>query len=103
MAFRRGEVWSYSPVLPRPGQSLLRLLVSADGLNDSPLPVLIGLQVVDTDPENLLAVALEGHGWAVTTSIEPVMRRRLTERVGVIGPQEQDAVDQALKAALELD
>ena len=29
---RRGEIWQYRPVLERPGQSLLRLIVSADGL-----------------------------------------------------------------------
>ena len=101
-ALRRGEVYAYAPVLPRAGQSLRRLIVSADALNDSPIPVTLGLQVVDDDPGSLLAVHLEGHGWAVVTTIEQVMKRRLGERAGTIGDDEQRAVDNALRAALEL-
>jgi len=89
-------------VLPRPGQSLLRLIVSADALNDSPIPVTLGLQVVDEDPGALLAVRLEGHGWAVVTTVEQVMKRRLGALAGRIGPDEQRDVDDALRAALEL-
>ena len=102
MALHRGEVYVYTPVLPRPGQSLLRLVVSADALNDSPIPVTLGLQVVDQDPGSLLAVRLEGHGWAVVTTIEQVMKRRLGALVGTIAPDEQRAVDDALRASLEL-
>jgi hypothetical protein len=102
VALRRGEVYIYSPVVPRPGQSLLRLIVSADALNDSPIPVTLGLQVVDEDPGSLLAVRLAGHGWAVATTIEQVMKRRLGTLTGRIGPDEQRAVDDALRAALEL-
>jgi hypothetical protein len=99
---RRGEVYAYKPVLERPGQSLQRLIVSADGLNDSELPVVLGLQVVDHDPGTLLAVALEGHGWAIATTIEQVVKRRLVELAGVISAAEQEAVDQALRAAMDL-
>jgi mRNA-degrading endonuclease toxin of MazEF toxin-antitoxin module len=102
VALRRGEVYAYTPVLPRPGQSLLRLIVTADALNDSAIPVVLGLQVVDHDPGSLLSVRLEGHGWAVVTTIEQVMKRRLGERAGRIGVDEQHAVDNALRAALEL-
>ncbi|MGH3828321.1 MAG: hypothetical protein ACRDQX_14315 [Pseudonocardiaceae bacterium] len=48
------------------------------------LPVALGLQVVDRDPDSLLSVRLDGHGWAV------------------ISPDEQQAVDNALRAALDL-
>jgi hypothetical protein len=102
VALRRGEVYAYTPVLPRPGQSLLRLIVTADALNDSAIPVVLGLQVVDHDPGSLLSVRLEGHGWAVVTTIEQVMKRRLGEMAGRIGIDEQRAVDNALRAALEL-
>ncbi|MGH3913218.1 MAG: hypothetical protein ACRDTC_07395 [Pseudonocardiaceae bacterium] len=57
---------------------------------------------MDRDPGSLLAIRLEGHGWAVVTTIEAVIRRRLAEQVGVIGSDEQVAVDSALRAALEL-
>jgi hypothetical protein len=98
----RGEVRDYKPVLERPGQSLQRLIVSANPLNDSDLPIIIGLQVVERDPNNLLAVRLEGHGWAVATTIEQVIRRRLGAVAGVISLDEQRAVDNALRATMEL-
>ncbi|MDN5917719.1 MAG: hypothetical protein L0I76_21915 [Pseudonocardia sp.] len=100
--FRRGEVWAYKPVLDRPGQSLLRLIVSADGLNDSPIPVVLGCQVVDHDPGSLLAVRIDDHGWAVVTTIEQVVKRRLIEVAGVTSASEQQAVDAALRAAQDL-
>jgi hypothetical protein len=68
VSLHRGTVYPYKPVLARPGQSLQRLIVSADPLNESSLPVVLGLQVVDRDPESLLSVRLEGHGWAVITA-----------------------------------
>jgi len=44
----RGEIWTYRPALPRPGQSLLRLILSAEGINQTTeLPVVIGVQVLD--------------------------------------------------------
>ncbi|MCA1675670.1 MAG: hypothetical protein LC799_26990, partial [Actinobacteria bacterium] len=99
---RRGEVYIYTPVLPRPGQSLLRLIVSVDALNPTEMPVVLGLQVVDTDPGNLVAVRLHGHGWAVTTTIEQVVKRRLGDVAGVISLEEQQAVDNTLRAVLDL-
>lgn len=78
-------------------------MLTAEGLNDSPIPVVIGVQVVDRDPGSLLAVQLAGHGWAVVTTIEPVLKRRLGELVGGASTEEMAAVDQALRAALDLD
>lgn len=102
MSLRRGAVYPYKPVLQRPGQSLQRLIVSADPLNESSLPVALGLQVVDRDPGSLLSVRLEGHGWAIITTIEQVIKSRLDESAGVISSDEQQAVDNALRAALDL-
>ena len=102
MSLRRGAVYPYKPVLQRPGQSLQRLIVSADPLNESPLPVVLGLQVVDRDPDSLLSVRLEGHGWAVITTVEQVIKARLDEPAGVISPDEQQTVDNALRPALDI-
>ncbi|MGQ0719605.1 MAG: hypothetical protein ACT4NP_20275 [Pseudonocardiales bacterium] len=63
---------------------------------------MLGLQVVDRDPGSLLSVRLEGHGWAITTTIEQVIKSRLDGPSGVISPDEQQAVDNALRAALDL-
>ncbi|QJY51221.1 hypothetical protein [Pseudonocardia broussonetiae] len=100
---RRGEIRQYVPVLPRPGQSLLRVIISADGLNQASLPVVLGLQVVERDPGSILAVRLGSLGWAVVTTVEAVLKSRLGKVAGMATAEEQEALNQALKAALDLD
>ena len=100
---RRGEVWRYEPVAPRPGQSPLRLVVSADAVNaNEDLPIVLALHVVAGDPGSLLAVRIGEHGWARALSIEPVLRRRLVERVGAAGPDTMEAVAGTLRAVQDL-
>jgi mRNA-degrading endonuclease toxin of MazEF toxin-antitoxin module len=100
---KRGEVWRYQPVVERPGQSTLRLIISADAINETvELPVVLGLQLVSRDPGGLLAVQVEPHGWASALTIEAVLRRRLVEPVSSASPEAMDAVDAALRAAQEL-
>src|SRR5215475_9851673 len=61
---RRGEVWRYDPVVFRRGGSVLRLIVSAEPINrDSGLRVVLAVNVVDSDPGGLLAVADDELGW----------------------------------------
>jgi mRNA-degrading endonuclease toxin of MazEF toxin-antitoxin module len=99
----RGEVWRYSPVVPRPGQSTLRLVVSSDGINRvEELPVVLALHIVDNDPGGLLAVAVPPYGWATALTIEPVMRSRLSERLDVVDSATLDNVSAALRAAQDL-
>jgi mRNA-degrading endonuclease toxin of MazEF toxin-antitoxin module len=100
---RRGEIWRYRPVLERPGQSTLRLIVSADGINAAQsLPVVLGLHVLGSDPGGLLAVHIEPHGWVSALTIEAVMRRRLVEHVGTAAVDVMGLVDAALRAAQDL-
>jgi mRNA-degrading endonuclease toxin of MazEF toxin-antitoxin module len=100
---QRGEIWAYRPALPRPGQSLLRLILSAPGVNDNPaLPVVIGAQVLDHDPGGLLSVRLEGHGWLSLLTIEAVLRSRLDAHVGTASAAEMEAVEVALAAMLDM-
>ena len=100
---RRGEVWRYRPVLQRPGQSTLRLIVSADAINVAEdLPVVLGLHILDSDPGGLLAVYLEPHGWASALTIEAVLRRRLIDHVHTAKPETLELVDAALRAAQDL-
>jgi len=100
---QRGEIWAYRPALPRPGQSLLRLILSAEGVNrNSALPVVIGAQVLDRDPGGLLSVHLHPHGWLSLLTIEAVLRSRLDERVGTATPDEMAAVEVALAAMLDM-
>jgi mRNA-degrading endonuclease toxin of MazEF toxin-antitoxin module len=99
---RRGEVWRYQPAVSRPGQSLLRLIVSAEAINDSALPVILAVHIVDSDPGGLLAVPVGEHGWASALTIEPAVRSRLVERVGEADADTMDHLSAALRAAQDL-
>jgi mRNA-degrading endonuclease toxin of MazEF toxin-antitoxin module len=95
----RGEIWVYRPVLERPGQSTLRLIVSADGINrDETTPTVRGLHINTPDPGGLLSVHIDPHGWASAMSSEAVMRRRLVEHVGTATPEQMEAVEVAIAA-----
>jgi hypothetical protein len=72
----------YVPVIPRPGISIMRLVVSTNVINDSESPWVLGLHLVSDDPGSLLAPRIGDHGWAVATTIERVMRSRLAEHAG---------------------
>lgn len=99
---QRGQIWAYRPALPRPGQSLLRLILSAEGVNqDSSLPVVTGAQVIDRDPGGLLSVRLDPHGWVTLLTIEAVLRSRLDEHVATASAEEMASVGVALAAMLD--
>ena len=100
---RRGELWRYDPVIARAGQSTTRLVVSADAVNgNEALPTVYCMHVVDTDPGSLLAVRIGPHGWAFALEIDRPPRKRLVERLGDAAPEEMEAVDNALRAVLDL-
>jgi mRNA-degrading endonuclease toxin of MazEF toxin-antitoxin module len=99
---QRGDLFVYVPVIPRPGISILRLIVSSDTVNNSEIPWVLGVHLVAEDPGSLLAPRIGDHGWAVVTTIERVMRSRLGEQTGVATPDEMQQVDIALRAALDL-
>lgn len=100
---RRGEVWSYNPVITRTGQSTTRLIISADALNrDDALPVVYVMQVVDTDPGSLLAVRVGEHGWALATGIDRPVRKRLTKRLGEATAVEMEQIDSAIRATFDV-
>jgi mRNA-degrading endonuclease toxin of MazEF toxin-antitoxin module len=99
---RRGEIWQYRPVLERPGQSLLRLIVGADVVNEGDGAIVLGVHLVDRDPQTLLAPRIGAHGFANVMTIEAVLRRRLDARIGLATPEEMEQVSHALRAAQDL-
>lgn len=99
---QRGEVYEYVPVVPRPGQSRARLIISGQGVNDADHPVVLGLQVLDRDPGGLLSVRIGEMGWASVLTIEAVLRRRLGDLLHRCTEEEMDAVSVALRAAQDL-
>jgi mRNA-degrading endonuclease toxin of MazEF toxin-antitoxin module len=99
---RRGEIWQYRPVLERPGQSLLRLIVSADFVNEGDGATVLGVHLVDRDPQSLLAPRIGAHGFANVMTIEAVLRRRLDTRIALVSLEEMEQVSNALRAAQDL-
>ena len=100
---RRGDVYEYTPVVPRPGQSTRRLVISSDALNVEGVPVVLGIHLVDDDPDSLLAPKIGEWGWAPVLTLERVLTSRLGYHLGEATADELATVGNALKAALELD
>ncbi|GAA5078306.1 type II toxin-antitoxin system PemK/MazF family toxin [Nocardia iowensis] len=99
----RGEVWTYEPIINRPGVSTRRLIISAAPINENPhLKVVLTLHILESDPGGLLAVEIGSHGWASALHPEATVRRRLNECVGVADAEMMDRVSAALRAAQDL-
>ncbi len=96
----RGEVWSYSPQgTPR---HLFVVIVSSDGINLSPRRWLLGAPVLPRDPDDILAVPVAGRGWMHAGILTRCYRPWLTERVDALAAEAVEAMDRALRAALDL-
>ena len=78
------------------------LIVSSDGINESPRAWLLGLEVVTEDPDDILAVPLGEQAWVTTSSLSRLYRGWLVECVGHAPPDAVESVDHALRAALDL-
>ncbi|MBF6214909.1 hypothetical protein IU433_13855 [Nocardia puris] len=97
---RRGELWLYHPHGSPRRRTVV--LISSDGINDSPRPWLVAAELLDTDPLDILAVAVPGHGWVHAGNIGRIYRDWLAERVDEIDAEVQERLDTALRAALDL-
>jgi hypothetical protein len=99
----RGEVYPYRPVVARPGASLLRLILSADGWNADPdHRIVMGAHVQDHDRGGLVNVPT-ALGWVSLTTVEPVLRSRLEpDPAGRLTPVELDAVTSAFRALFDV-
>lgn len=78
------------------------LIVSSDGINDSPRAWLLGLEVVAEDPHDILAVSVADQRWVTTSSLSRIYRGWLVERTGQTASDALESVDHALRAALDL-
>lgn len=97
---QRGEIWSYVPQAS-PGRQTV-VLASSDGINQSLRAWLIGAPITDEDPQDILAVPIDGHGWMSAGNITRLYRGWLRERVGQLDRETVDRLDSALRAALDL-
>nr|PZM90896.1 MAG: hypothetical protein DIU77_17350 [Thermocrispum agreste] len=96
----RGDLWRYDPK-GSPRQRTV-LIVSADGISNSTRRWVYGLDVVDSDPGDILSVRLGDGRWVNGTSLSRLWRDWLTEQVGTVDNDVRDAVDGLLRTALDL-
>jgi mRNA interferase MazF len=98
---RRGELRRY--VRPStPDQHRTVVITSSDGINDSPRPWLLGIELRERDPGDILAVHVPGFGWAYSGELTKLYRAWIGDRLGVVEPDTQSRLDGALRAALDL-
>jgi hypothetical protein len=98
---RRGEVWTYRPPT-QPARERTVLLLSSDGVNESDRPWLLGTELLEQDPQDILGVPLDSRLWISTLFLTRLYRGWLTVRVAEIDQATQEQVDIALRAALDL-
>ena len=96
----RGEIWAYRPQ-GSPRQPLV-VLISSDGINQSTRTWLLGAPLTDSDPGDILAVPIPGHGWADASNITRFYRRWLAEHVDTLDAETLEQLRTALRAALDL-
>lgn len=97
---RRGDLYTYEPQ-GSPRQQLI-VIVSSDGLNDSPRPWLLGVPIRADDPHDILAVPVQHHGWADVASLTRYYRRWTAKHVDTVPGATIEQLDSALRAALDL-
>ncbi|HWR46005.1 MAG TPA: hypothetical protein VN327_00075 [Pseudonocardiaceae bacterium] len=78
------------------------MIVSSDGINQSSRPWLLGAPIMPEDPEDILAVPLQGHGWVSAGNLSRLYRGWLREHVGELDPPTLERLAAALRAALDL-
>jgi mRNA-degrading endonuclease toxin of MazEF toxin-antitoxin module len=96
----RGEIWFYVPQgSPR---QLRVVIVSSDGINQTTRTWLLGAPIPVEDPQDILAMSVEGQGWVSAGNLGRLYRGWLTERLGTLEPTAVEQLDSALRAALDL-
>ena len=78
------------------------VIVSSDGINQSSRPWLLGAPISQEDPQDILAVPIEGHGWVSAANLSRFYRGWLRERLGELDSSTLERLTGALRAALDL-
>ncbi|MEU2258519.1 hypothetical protein [Nocardia xishanensis] len=97
---RRGELWSYHPHGSPRRRAVV--LISSDGINESPRQWLIAAELLDQDPQDILAVQVPGRGWVHAGNIGRIYRGWLAERIDDMESEVLERLDTALRAAMDL-
>jgi mRNA-degrading endonuclease toxin of MazEF toxin-antitoxin module len=101
---RRGEIWTYRPVLNRPGQAVHRLVLTPQDYNERAGRVtVLTAHVVEVDPGDLVAVRAGDTGWATLGLLETTPKRMLVEHVDDVTPEQMTSVAAVLAALLPVE
>jgi mRNA-degrading endonuclease toxin of MazEF toxin-antitoxin module len=98
---RRGELRGYTrPSTPEQIRTVV--ILSSDGINDSRRPWLLGIELRDRDPGDLLAIPVTDQGWAYAGDLSRLYRAWIGRRLGQLDATTVARLDGALRAALDL-
>jgi hypothetical protein len=78
------------------------VLLSSDGVNESERPWLLGTELLERDPQDILGVAIDARYWVSTLNLTRLYRPWFDERIAEIDLDVQERIDIALRAALDL-
>jgi len=78
------------------------VIVSSDGINQSTRSWLLGAPITTDDPQDILAVPVDGRGWVSAGDLSRFYRGWLRERAGELDPSTRERLATALRAALDL-
>lgn len=98
---RRGELRGYTRP-STPDQPRTVVILSSDGINDSPRPWLLGVELRDRDPGDLLAIPIGDHRWAYAGDLSRLYRAWIGSGMGELDATTVSRLDGALRAALDL-
>ena len=62
---------------------------------------MLGAPITPEDPQDILAVRVEGHGWVSAGNLSRLYRGWLRERVGELDPPTLERLAAALRVALD--
>ncbi|MGH3913892.1 MAG: hypothetical protein ACRDTC_10850 [Pseudonocardiaceae bacterium] len=97
---RRGELRTYiRPSTPTHQRTVV--IVSSDGINESSRPWLLGIELRDRDPGDILAIPVAGR-WVYAGDLTKLYRDWTGERLGELDPTTFARLNGALQAALDL-
>ena len=98
---RRGELRGYTRP-STPDQARTVVILSSDGINDSPRPWLLGIELRERDPGDLLAIPVADRGWAYAGDLSRLYRAWVVGAPRAGGRDHAGRLDGALRAALDL-
>jgi hypothetical protein len=98
---RRGELRDYTRP-SSPDLSRTVVVLSSDGINESARPWLLGIELRDRDPGDILAIPVGEQRWAYAGDLTRLYRAWIGDRVGTLGTTALSRLDGALRAALDL-